>query len=144
MRTDDDCYSGKCLIAGSNQQKDTPKTTDVHGRPPRCRTVRDDRIRLVGRAIAQCLTRRLEANNKVTDEVVKTVRKVLGGSSDASDADIGQTITDVAIAQECMGDGDAWKFNTTVGQRLFRLRGRNRVQGCVPRRECLQLETAIP
>ena len=99
--TDDDCYSGKCLIPGSNQEKDTPEddgcawsSTKLSNR---CAMTGSDSS---GAAIAQCLTSRLEANNKVTDEVVKTVRKVLGGSSDASDADVGQTITDVAIAQE--------------------------------------------
>ena len=110
--TDDDCYSGKCLITGSNQEKDTPEDDGCAWSS----TKLSNRCAMTGSgssgaAIAQCLTRRLEANNKVTDEVVKTVRKVLGGSSDASDADVGQTITDVAIAQECMGDGDAWKFN---------------------------------
>ena len=65
-----------------------------------------------GAAIAKCLSRRLTTNTGVTDEVVKTVRKVLGGSSSASDADVGATITDVAISQSCMGDGDAWKFDS--------------------------------
>ncbi len=64
-----------------------------------------------GAAIARCLNRRLKKNTKVTDEVVATVKKVLGGSSNATDADVGQTITDSAISQTCMGDGDAWKYD---------------------------------
>ena len=111
--SDDDCYSGKCLITGSGQQKDTPTDDGCAWSA----TTLTNRCALAGSessgaAIAHCLTRRLEANNRVTDEAVKTVRKVLGGSSDATDADVGQAITDVAIAQECMGDADGWKYNT--------------------------------
>ena len=110
--SDDQCESGKCLIAGPNTVKDTPiddgcawSTATLTNR---CAMTGSDAS---GAAIARCLNRRLKANTKVTDEVVATVKKVLGGSSNATDADVGQTITDSANSQTCMGDGDAWKYD---------------------------------
>ena len=110
---DDNCESGTCLIAGDNAEKDTP-TDDgcawsTATRTNRCAMTGSDAS---GAAIARCLERRLRANTKVTNEVVATVKKVLGGSSQASNADIGNTITSVAITQTCMGDGDAWKYDS--------------------------------
>ena len=110
--SDDQCESGKCLIAGANTVKDTPMDDGCAWSTAtltnRCAMTGSDAS---GAAIARCLNRRLKANTKVTDEVVATVKKVLGGSSNATDADVGQTITDSAISQTCMGDGDAWKYD---------------------------------
>ena len=105
--SDDQCESGKCLIMGPNTVKDTPiddgcVTSHRYAHEPILAMTGSDAS---GAAIARCLNRRLKANTKVTDEVVATVKKVLGGSSNATDADVGQTITDSAISQTCMGGG---------------------------------------
>ena len=112
--TDDDCESGKCVIT-TGDQKDAPKdqlkdpckwTTVEH--PNRCAIAGADTS---GTSIAKCLLRRLTTNPKVTEEAVKTVQKVLGGSSDASDADVGKTIMAGALTNTCMGDGNAHLFD---------------------------------
>lgn len=143
--SDDDCYSGKCLITGSDQQKDTPTddgcTWSATTLLNRCALAGSESS---GAAIAHCLTRRLEANNRVTDEAIKTVRKVLGGSSDAIEPTL------VRQSQALPSSKSAWATPTdgslilTVGGTVVptaRAKPSARLRASPPN---LQLETAIP
>ena len=113
--TDDDCESGKCVIT-INQEKDAPKDDGCAWSS----TKLSNRCAMTGSgssgtSIAKCLTRRLTTNPKVTEEAVKTVQKVLGGSSDASDADVGQTITAVPSPNSAWATATPICSTNTVG-----------------------------
>jgi|TARA_B110000238_G_scaffold186954_1_gene216596 hypothetical protein len=106
---DADCYSGTCIVTSSDSKPTADTNCWVAGTHKYTCSVASTAN--VGESMAKCLVEKLGARGDFEKEMA-ALKTVLGGSTTATNAQLGQGIIDGAAYQTCNGD-DGWRFDPT-------------------------------